>query len=273
MWLHDHNMYVPCGRCRACRVSKSREMTVRMIHESDYHNDSLFLTLTYNDESLPENKELSKNELQKFFKRLRKSLGDRKIKYYASGEYGDLNRPHYHAIIFGLSTTEHGTYRMKRVLAVESGPVFDAWAPRGFITIGPLTFQTARYVTQYIHKKKWTNNPDKIQQPFCLSSNGIGKDYVLNNQEELFEKVGLTLNGIQMGLPKYYNKKLKEIDEERIKKGLREKAKERENELVDHYLEKYGDFQTISPTEALEASRIQSELNLEVSEKLRSKKL
>ena len=86
-----------------CRIALSREWATRVLHESDYWDHSCFTTLTYNNEHLPKDGSLHKDELQKFFKRLRKYLGDRKMKYFACGEYGDEgHRPHYHAILFGI---------------------------------------------------------------------------------------------------------------------------------------------------------------------------
>ena len=65
---------VPCGRCQACRVNKTKEWSVRLLHESEYWPTALFLTLTYNDDSLPEFKSLVKDHLVLFYKRLRKQL-------------------------------------------------------------------------------------------------------------------------------------------------------------------------------------------------------
>ena len=95
---------VPCGKCLHCRKKQRSEWAMRLYHELGYHQDSVFLTLTYNDKSLPKNDSLVKRDLQLFFKRLRKALpSDKKIKYFACGEYGDDKEcPHYHAIVFGL---------------------------------------------------------------------------------------------------------------------------------------------------------------------------
>ena len=104
--VYPDGLVVPCGKCLSCRIAKRREWTMRLWHELPYHQSSIFLTLTYDDDNLPPNASLSKSDLQKFFKRLRKDLSyvDRKIKYFAAGEYGPkTNRPHYHAIVFGLS--------------------------------------------------------------------------------------------------------------------------------------------------------------------------
>ena len=107
--LNGHIVDVPCGRCMACRIARAREWASRIIHEMDYWDTSIFITLTYNEEYLPKHGSIHKRDLVLFFKRLRRDLerDNRKIKYFASGEYGDkFGRPHYHAIVFGLSLRE-----------------------------------------------------------------------------------------------------------------------------------------------------------------------
>ena len=71
------------------------------------HEASCFITLTYNDENLPNPPVVSKREAQLFIKRLRKLLYPKLFRYYIVGEYGDKsNRPHYHALLFGVSPTQ-----------------------------------------------------------------------------------------------------------------------------------------------------------------------
>ena len=91
-----------CGKCIACRIAKSNEWGTRIYHELDYYPESCFLTLTYDEEHLPDDYGLHKKHLQDFFKRLRKNTG-KKIKYYAVGEYGEnYDRPHYHCIMLAI---------------------------------------------------------------------------------------------------------------------------------------------------------------------------
>ena len=98
------NKRFPCGQCMACRLNKQREKAMRIGHELQYHKESVFITLTYDPEHLPENGSLVKSDVQKFLKRLRKRLGVERVRYFLCGEYGELgNRPHYHLIVFGLS--------------------------------------------------------------------------------------------------------------------------------------------------------------------------
>jgi len=48
----------------------------------------MFLTLTYNNEHLPENETLVERHHKLFMKRYRKHLKNRKIRFYHCGEYG-----------------------------------------------------------------------------------------------------------------------------------------------------------------------------------------
>ena len=98
---------VPCRTCLGCRIDYSREWANRMCLEMLCSGQACFITLTYNNSSLPLTKDLiptlCKRDWQLFMKRLRKAFPDRKLRFYMCGEYGSHTlRPHYHAIIFGL---------------------------------------------------------------------------------------------------------------------------------------------------------------------------
>ena len=94
---------LPCGRCIGCRLERSRQWAVRLVHEKRFHSRSSFITLTYAPEHMPRDGSLNLEHFQKFLKRLRKWRGDPKsIRFFHAGEYGEKRgRPHYHAIIFG----------------------------------------------------------------------------------------------------------------------------------------------------------------------------
>ena len=52
--LHDSSkMIVSCGNCINCRLKKSRQWADRIMVESFFHEQSWFVTLTYNDFWLP----------------------------------------------------------------------------------------------------------------------------------------------------------------------------------------------------------------------------
>lgn len=117
-----------------------------MLLESRLHDDNLFVTLTYADKNLALNSDLEpilcKRHIQTFIKRLRKALEPFKIKfrYYLCGEYGpQTERPHYHAIFFGLSPM------FNQLIA-------NCWQ-RGGIYCGTVTNDSIQYVAGYTTKK------------------------------------------------------------------------------------------------------------------------
>lgn len=71
---------LPCGRCLDCKLKYSRMWADRCILEAQYHKENIFITLTYDNEHLPEPlpgsdiHSLKKEHLQKFFKDLRAKL-------------------------------------------------------------------------------------------------------------------------------------------------------------------------------------------------------
>lgn len=145
---------VPCGRCIGCRLERSRQWAVRIMHEASQHADNCFLTLTYASEQLPTGGSLQLSDFQKFFKRLRKRVG-KPLRFFHCGEYGEaLERPHYHVCLFGYgfpdkvpwSTTPRGD----RLYVSEE--LAKLW-PHGFSTIGELTFDSAAYTAAYCLKK------------------------------------------------------------------------------------------------------------------------
>lgn len=87
---------VPCGSCIGCRINKTSQWTFRLLLEQKNWDKASFITLTYDDDHLPSDASLHPEDLTLFWKRLRKNLDGRKIKYFACGEYGDATqRPHY----------------------------------------------------------------------------------------------------------------------------------------------------------------------------------
>jgi len=97
---------LPCGTCLGCGKARAKEWTIRCVLETHDHETTAFTTLTYDEKHLPVT--LQKRHIQLFYKRLRINLRRSDttpaIRHFSSGEYGERTlRPHYHAIIFGLS--------------------------------------------------------------------------------------------------------------------------------------------------------------------------
>jgi len=182
----------PCGKCMSCRVQRTQEWSIRLMHEKTDWDHSIFVTLTYSDEKLPTSGKLQKSDLQKFLKRLRKSYQS-PIKYYASGEYGEkYGRPHYHLIIFGMSPEDQIT-------------IEKAWN-QGMVHIGTVTLESCRYVASYIQKKQ-NRTGNKEEDLFSLQSRGLGLAWSGRNHSYLQDNEHITHKGISMSIPRYYVKK------------------------------------------------------------------
>lgn len=156
---------LPCGQCTFCRLEQSRQWAVRIMKEAKCHDQNSFLTLTYDDDHLPEHRSLNKKDLTLFFKRLRKSLSPKKIRYYAVGEYGDkTQRPHYHVILFGHDfSDDRKLYKQRENPLYESKTLSDAW-PLGFANFGDVTFESAAYCARYCLKKV---NQKDVDYDYC----------------------------------------------------------------------------------------------------------
>jgi len=170
----DQPVEVPCGRCIGCRLEYSRQWAVRCVHEASLYDENSFLTLTYSPENLPSNGSLVKRDLQLFFKRLRKSLPEKKIRYFACGEYGDRNgRPHYHVCLFNHNFRDRYLYTVRDGVALYRSESLERLWPAGFSTIGDVTFESAAYVARYTMKKfKGDEDEKKKHYEICDSETG-----------------------------------------------------------------------------------------------------
>ncbi|WNK13917.1 MAG: replication initiator protein [Microvirus sp.] len=160
---------LPCGTCLGCRLSRAREWALRCSLELSLHDHACWTTLTYDDAHLPPT--LDKSHLSGFIKRLRARVEPARIRFFASGEYGERTaRPHYHAILYGVSDSPH---------------IPAAW-PFGFARVDPLTPAAIAYVAGYCAKKVgWklelgervdptTGEVYEYQPPFLLMSRNPG---------------------------------------------------------------------------------------------------
>lgn len=153
------DMLVRCGQCMPCRITRRKELVTKMRLEGFYSpNTTYFVTLTYSPEHLPDSDKypagnLSKDDYQKFLKRLRKNAkhhyGITGIRYFGVGEYGDKSqRAHYHFILYNLSSNPY----------VSEELVKSAWK-LGFVQIRPWSPSddgAMDYTAGYVLKKMTT---------------------------------------------------------------------------------------------------------------------
>lgn len=224
----DLPMNVACGRCMGCRLERSRQWAVRCMHEKQLHELNGYLTLTYADEHLPETGTVVVDHFQKFMKRYRRWLGQR-ISFFHCGEYGaKLERPHYHAIIFG-----HDFADKRRWKRTEGGhwlyvsDQLDKLWGHGYCTIGEVTFDSAAYVARYCTKK--VNGPMakdhytrilptgeivQLHPEYVTMSRrpAIAKRWLERFGSDVYPHDYVVVNGKEAKPPRYYDKQHAELD-------------------------------------------------------------
>lgn len=239
-------LQIPCGQCILCRLEHARQWAVRITHEATEHEKNCFVTLTYDDTNIPTHGSLEYAHLQKFWKRLRKTLG--KIRYYAVGEYGDTTlRPHYHACIFGHAFTEQRTILRQQPTLLWTNPLLEeAWG-MGHVSVGALTFESAQYTASYVtkklnNKKKYVRTDEEtgeliaLVQPraFMSLKPAIGRTWLDNYGNQVYAHDQVVINGRPQKPPKYYDRWLAQrseiaidlIKEQRQKEGTKLTAEE-----------------------------------------------
>jgi len=214
-YLSDKQV-VPCGSCIGCRAEQSRQWAVRMMHESRMHKNNVFITLTYADENLNENRELSAKDFSGFIKSLRKTQ-ERAISFFGCGEYGETTaRPHYHALLFGIDfldrdhshdTTRPNVWRSRTLEAI--------WG-RGLCEGGSVTMASASYVAGYIRKKVKARayaraNPltgELLTPEFARMSlrPAIGKRWIEKYWRDVYPRDYVVIDGWEAKPPRYYDK-------------------------------------------------------------------
>lgn len=201
---------------------------MRCTHEMTLHEDNSFITLTYNDENLPANGTLIKRHLQLFMKRLRKHYAQKKIRFYACGEYGEeLLRPHYHAILFGLTFPDGELYSVRDDKKTYTSAILEKIWGQGFATFTEASFETAAYTARYVMKKINGDKQEKHYQgcdpetgeifdllpEFGTMSTkpGIASGWFDKYKNDL-KKDFITIRGIKMKPAKYYDRLFEKSD-------------------------------------------------------------
>lgn len=222
-----------CKQCIGCKLDYESEWATRMVHENQMHDESMFLTLTYSPENLPENYSLVPRHLQLFWKKVRKKYPELKIRYVGCGEYGNqTHRPHYHAILFGYEAKDLEQVGTNgRGDALYSSEEMDKLWGFGHVTIGKVTYESCAYVARYMLKNSGADmrNDDysfidestgeiiiREQKPFIRQSRkpGIGLPWFEKYKSDVFPHDHVIIEGRKRPVPGYYLKKLAECDEE-----------------------------------------------------------
>lgn len=217
---------LPCGGCIGCRTTAARSWSLRCHLEMQQHSAAAFTTLTYSDHHLPVT--LTKRHVQLFLKRLRKNV-DAKIRFFASGEYGEKNgRPHYHALLYGLDNANYGD-------------IDRSWQMGQTKTVA-LTPAAINYVTGYCAKKigdrgrsyheqtdPETGEVYQWQPPFIQMSRRPGIGGEARKWTDSWRSYAV-YNGAKIKVPRYLHEAWKQTATEEEKEEL---AWEKSQLLID----------------------------------------
>lgn len=223
---------IPCGKCIGCRLDQSRAWADRMMLELDRTKKGIFLTLTYDNEHVPFTTDeegsfgaltLCKRDFQLFFKRLRKQFADKDIRFYAVGEYGSSSlRPHYHAVIFGISKEDFPDNQFYKFTELKDALYMSRWLQEkvwknGICTYADVTWKDCAYTARYVQKKIFHGHDllcdiYGVEPEFSVMSRrpGIGA-YYMQDHPEMFEysRIYLSNHTDGVSIPKYFLKNLK----------------------------------------------------------------
>lgn len=222
---------LPCGNCIGCRLERSRQWAVRLVHEKRFHDESSFITLTYAQEHLPRDGSLNVKHFQDFMKRLRKSIEPKKVRFFHAGEYGERKgRPHYHAIIFG-EDFRRGGYDVEesdRGDTTWTSPALDALWPFGLNRVGDVTFESCAYVARYVTKKVNGRQAKSHYERICEATGeifdlkpeyatmsrrpGIGALHFEKYHQEIYPSDEVVSRGHPSKPPKFYDRMLEKCN-------------------------------------------------------------
>lgn len=243
-FLHEFRIYkpflIPCGHCPECLTNYRKEWATRCVCESQYHKDSIFLTLTYDE---VHHRKIDKNEIRQFIKSLRNDGIE--CRYFACGELGTrTSRNHYHCILFGYRPDDLKFYSKSSsgCRMYTSKYLQEKWN-KGLVIVQDFSKKTASYVAGYVSKKIGASDG------FLMMSThpGLGYQYYLDHKYQIYktDQIYLGLNGIGK-VPRYFLKLLEKdgFDLTHIKESRQIGSKERlallqrehNLDLMDHVL-------------------------------------
>lgn len=246
--VRSHNKIsfpLPCGRCIGCRMEKARQWGLRCLHEKKMWAHNQYVTLTYNDESLPPGGTVSLRDVQLFMKRLRKakkSVACNPIRFFLGAEYGDENRrPHYHALLFNCDFPDrvYWSDNKRGEPLYTSRELSDLWG-QGHCSLGEVTFDSAVYCAKYALKKITItdNSSDEARREyerryvvydddgqvferapeFAVMSRrpGIGAGYYARYGSEVRAHDSVVVNGLEVRPPRFYDVRSESIAPEQF---------------------------------------------------------
>lgn len=223
---------LPCGQCVGCRLERSRQWAMRCMHESQMHEFSCFVTLTYDDAHLPADGGLEYKPFQLFMRKVRKRFP--RARFYMCGEYGErYKRPHYHACLFGVFFPDRKVFKDSGSgFKIYTSDLLSSFWTLGFASVGDFSFETAAYVARYVMKKVTgpmaadhylktdleTGEVTSIRPEFTKMSlkPGIGATWFDKYHAQTYPRDYVIVRGKKCKPPRYYDKLLANLSDFRV---------------------------------------------------------
>nr|WAE43577.1 MAG: replication initiator protein [Microviridae sp.] len=237
---HGAAIRLPCGQCIGCRLEYSRQWAIRCVHEAKLYKHNCFITLTFDDKHLPEDKSLDVKVFQDFMKRFREKVKTKafidkygfyckKLRFFHCGEYGEKRgRPHYHACIFNFDFPDRKYHSKRKGIKLYTSQILEELWPYGFSSVGDVTFESAAYVARYVVKKINGKKADEVgdngfrhyehldentgevlvkKKEYTTMSRrpGIGSDFCKEKLSDYYPSDTIICRGREMRPPKFYD--------------------------------------------------------------------
>lgn len=259
---------IPCGKCIGCRLDYSREWANRGYLESLEYDNNYFVTITYDEEHLPQPNEIIDNNgitwyndgtwtggtlvpehLTQFIKNVRqimkRNYNEDGIRFMACGEYGTEGaRPHYHIIFFNLNLPQETFYNTRIInkeIYWQNTVIERAWN-KGISNISQATWNTIAYTARYITKKINGEYSEELyhangkEKEFMRVSRmpGIGQNYYDKHKEEIYKNDSITIKNkkgiVTCKPPTYFDRLYEKEFPDEFEKIQKQRRKDGENQ-------------------------------------------
>lgn len=232
---------IPCGKCEICKDNRRRDYTVRLNLAKKQFLNHYFITLTFNEDELPTDRDGCIRKFQLYMKRLRKNINSRGVfKYFCVLEKGEIGgRYHWHQILF--TNLKFSKEELRNV-------ILDNWH-YGIVDVGYLQEGGITYVCKYLFKEDYKmlisrglGFPDFDEKSLDNLVNGYninGYHYTVN--QSIVNKLSRT----NRELFHYYQEKRAELFKKRLAdiitgKEKEESVEESHNRYIRYVIDKYS---------------------------------
>lgn len=198
-----------CGKCLHCRKAKSQELAMRCVLHSSLYRENCFLTLTYDEKKEGYHNELQYKDIQLFKKSLRRQMDyhqNKKIQIFNVHEYGKNRKKHWHLVVFNYTPEDRALFTSKNGIPLYSSESLASLWGHGFITIGDVSEASALYQAQYTQKDFKNGNAGSKQRKAKSNHSAIGKEWFLQNYEQVLKLGYVPFNGQKRKVPRYFEK-------------------------------------------------------------------